>query len=250
MAGGKSQRCSAHRPNDDLWQFCHKCNDYRFLIHRNCNAQSKELMWCREGPMPLRITGPNSEMSVRQKAKQDLSALRARLAETERALIQLRSEERELLVFLKRLSRYEPEDSNDVDENKSTGSTAGSFVFKNPANFSLHAQRAAISSPTPSVPKDRSRRGIVNKEAFDYLDFVGGHASTAELLNHIRSNKKAFSFLGTNPLGTLSSYLSRDPRFSFEKSEGGWRLIPFDDENHTDQGSLDAQGEPEEGGEL
>ncbi|WP_433934451.1 hypothetical protein [Brevundimonas diminuta] len=104
-----------------------------------------------------------------------------------------------------------------------------------------------VSGSGKSLPSESSRRGQVAQVVYNVLELVFG-ATTKELVRALRSHPKIYSFLGTNPSATLSSYLSRDPRFAFDHGASHWRLDPrwlqnLRDQDVTDQQSAEKKGE-------
>lgn len=203
-------------------------------------------------------------MTVRQRAEQDLQILRARVAEAEAALLKLKEEEQEQAAFLKHLERYEPERGStlpeampvfffhglgeeghaniqDKDRLKTNGSPR---VFHGGPIQSL---RMLPRSPYPDVhvmPGRVTRQRRVADFVHKALSLLDGKFSTKSLVDLIRHEKELFPMLGTNPAATLSSYLSRDGRFVFERGDnGGWRLANQFEFSAADQ---DRQGEGEQ----
>lgn len=109
-----------------------------------------------------------------------------------------------------------------------------------------------LQSPVPAIvdgtiPRPGTRRAIINQSVYDILELVGGAVSIKWLVDYLRG-QPSFEFLGTRPEATLSSYLSRDPRFAFSRDDGGWVLTnftPANDANDQDGGvaaSVDQEG--------
>ncbi|WOB78471.1 hypothetical protein [Brevundimonas nasdae] len=108
-----------------------------------------------------------------------------------------------------------------------------------------------FGEPTASTVKKVARVGTnmraVTDAAYDYLDLMDHYASTEKLAEFIRSKPEIYSLLGTRQTSTLSSYLSRDPRFDFQKSRG-WTLDQSYVEDFADQGGVIVSGFHKEGG--
>lgn len=99
----------------------------------------------------------------------------------------------------------------------------------------------------PNPPRPGSRRAQVNDAVHEILTLMGV-ALTTKLLTDLLRKDAVFPFLGTKPEATLSSYLSRDPRFTFNRDAGGWFLTPTPDDYKTDQdGAVVGQVEQEGG---
>lgn|GEM_PF-2641486 len=100
----------------------------------------------------------------------------------------------------------------------------------------------------PGVARPRTRRRQITDFVYRAIEVLDGSHSTQSLVNLIRHDAALYSFLGTNAPGTLSSYLSRDPRFVFERGEnGGWRLATPDEIANADQGGADEERQNQEG---
>ncbi|WP_295170092.1 hypothetical protein [uncultured Brevundimonas sp.] len=108
-------------------------------------------------------------------------------------------------------------------------------------------QSPASVSLDGTIPRPGTRRAIINQSVYDILELVGGAVSIKWLVDYLRG-QPSFEFLGTRPEATLSSYLSRDPRFAFSRDDGGWVLTnftPANDANDQDGGvaaSVDQEG--------
>lgn len=98
-----------------------------------------------------------------------------------------------------------------------------------------------FDEPTASTIKKVARPGTnmraVTDEAYVYLDLMDTYASTEKLADYIRTKPQVYALLGTRPASTLSSYLSRDPRFDYQRPRG-WTLDQSFVEDYADQGGV------------
>ena len=188
---------------------------------------------------------------VRQQAEQDLMVVEQRVAELERKLIEAKTEREEIARWLRRLERYEPFDLEQVDYSlinavapgmpMSTAITAASILDgswrhdnenttpKPSGLFGVEMQGIQFLIQhglidQKKIPNDDTRMGRVNNAVLEHLMILGGRTSTADLVRYLRQDPGLFGALGIKPEATLSSYLSRDPRFVFERAMGGWRV--------------------------
>lgn len=105
------------------------------------------------------------------------------------------------------------------------------------------------SGDLAAIPKADSRRGKVNNFVLEVMLMVGDGAAfpTKTLASVLRHEVELYAYLGTRPEATLSSYLSRDPRFAFSRERGGWVLTNTPAGEDADQdseirGSVDQMG--------
>lgn len=102
-----------------------------------------------------------------------------------------------------------------------------------------------FDEPAASTIKKVARPGTnmraVTDEAYVYLDVMDHYASTEKLADFIRSKPHIYALLGTRPASTLSSYLSRDPRFDYQRPRG-WTLDQGYVEDFADQGGVVVSG--------
>lgn len=101
--------------------------------------------------------------------------------------------------------------------------------------------------PDKRLPRPGTNMRKVTDAAHLYLDLMDHFATTDQLVNHLRSQEDVFQLLGTRPAPTLSSYLSRDPRFEFTRPKG-WTLSTEIVDDTIDQGGGEDNEPPLEGG--
>ncbi len=99
------------------------------------------------------------------------------------------------------------------------------------------AAASAANARPKTIPSDGSRRGRVAGLALMILNEAGA-ATTKELAQLMRMDQETYGFLGVKPEATLSSYLSRDPRFVFDHSVSHWRIDQAWAQAHSDQDAV------------
>jgi hypothetical protein len=255
--------------------------------------------------------------TIREKAIQDREVVRVKMADVEKALMDLRQQDRDLTQFLRTLDRYDPQPElrpdarsvsiNSVDFRNSLKrhrhigdgllplrdpQPVSGPIVNRPSAYGGGGRHITVSdedaieqylstllmtslpeSPTvseaalnadfvvrptdgPSVvaeakrydlPREGSNQRKVTDIAHLYLDLMDHYATTSQLVEFMRNEASVYPLLGARQSQTLSSYLSRDPRFAFERGKG-WTLAKDAESAPADQGGSDADSAKQEGG--
>lgn len=141
------------------------------------------------------------------KASQELEQVKSKILAFKKKVSDLEAEEQRLTIFIDMLHKFDPTIPSREEAGKMRSRTSGKIV-----------------------PPPGTKRARVNDQVLMYLDLIAEYADTNMLVSHIQKHDAtAYGYLGSNPAGTLSSYLSRDPRVKFERGNG-WTLSSGDDE--------------------